>query len=292
MLKAMFKELQARLNAGDQTFGLFDEFNTQPWRVAEWCKKYDNLGVLYVENGDLRKLPDGALMIISYKLELFMRVEDNFSTASNIVLPLQNIATGTTGVIFTENENSQKVQFVLDTGLPTTDGTLIEGENCYYVRYIMPINVVFAKGIALSDTGSIKIAFPNDDTAYTLQSVISFTEMPQTQVETNVFVNSETINGVTYPAMQNESIIVATGWNAQITKLFRPDDVVDQKLREIIMHNPRAKVKVYTKKYNSDNLADDVYESHDVILHNCIFTNELSQAVYLVINMSTGMREV
>lgn len=286
MLNAMFKEFQRLLNEGEATYGLFNEFNTQPWRVAEYREKYDNLGVLYINNGNLNKLPDGAMMEISYTLELIMKVDENFNNSTPVVLPLENFATGTTGIIYTDNDGSG-AQYVLDTGLPTSDGALIESEDCNYIRYQVPISVVFTNGVALSDNNNIVLTI--DDTEYlALKSVISFVEAPQTQLETSVFVDGYTApDFIAYKAMQNESFIMATAWNAQINKLYRPDQAVDVALRKLILDTPRKAVTVKYKASDSDEV-----RTRKVILHDCAFTNELGQATYLTINMSTAMRGV
>ena len=151
MLNAMFKEIQSRL--GDEV-GLFREFNPQPWRVKEYREKYKNLGVLYVNNGNLNKMPGGAMMDVSYTLELFMQVPETYNNSDPIVLPLENLATGVTGEIYADDGSGY--QFILDVGLPTSDGTLRPGQDCNYVSYVLPITAVFTNGIALSDNNSIE----------------------------------------------------------------------------------------------------------------------------------------
>ena len=80
---------------------------------------------------------------------------------------------------------------------------------------------------------------------------------------------------------------MATSWNAQISKLFRPDQPVDLALRKLILDTPRKIITVTYKANGSDET-----RTRNVILHDCVFTNELGQATYLTINLSTAMREV
>lgn len=282
MLNAMFKEFQKRL--GDD-YGLFQEFNTHVWKSKEILDKYKNIGVLYVTNGNLSKLPDGAMMEISYILELFMRVEESYNNSNPVVLPLEEIATGTTGVIYTDPSNTS-YHFILNTGLPTSDGTTIESEDCNYVRYELPISVVFTKGIALSNNTNILLTI-DGETYPKLKSVLSFTEAPQTKLETNSFLNVLTDGNVTYPAMKNESAVVATSWNAQLVKLYNPYDRVDEALRKIILDNPQKTIRITYR--NGDNELSRVRE---VVLHDCTFSNEVGQAVLMTLNMSTAMRKV
>ena len=275
MLKAMLREFESLLNDNDKgvTFGLFDEFNTQPWRIPELREKFDNLGVLYIDNGDLNSLPDGALMNISYTLDLFMKVKETYNSSAPVVLPLQNLATGVTGVIYPESGGT--AEYFLDVGLPSGDGALIEGGDCNYIHYQLPVTVVFTKGVSLNDNKGIIVTI--GDTSGELKGVLSFTEAPQTQLETSVFVNAYG----QMPAMQNETMIVSTGWNAQISKLFYPDDAVDAALYALTTSNPRQK---FTVTYNG--------VQHTVIAHDCVLAHELGQVTYWTINLSTAMRSV
>lgn len=282
MLNAMFKEFQKRL--GDD-YGLFQEFNTHGWKSKEILDKYKNIGALYVTNGNLSKLPDGAMMEISYVLELFMRVEESYNNSTPVVLPLEELATGTTGVIYTDPSNTS-YHFILNTGLPTSDGATRESEDCNYVRYELPISVVFTKGIALSNNTNILLTI-DGETFPKLKSVLSFTEAPQTKLETNSFLNVLTDGNFTYPAMKNESAVVATSWNAQLVKLYNPYDRVDEALRKIILDNPQKTIRITYR--NGDN---ELSRVHEVILHDCTFSNEVGQAVLMTLNMSTAMRKV
>ncbi|MCM1290187.1 MAG: hypothetical protein NC132_05535 [Corallococcus sp.] len=280
MLNAMFKEFSVIL--GDE-YGLFREFAPQPWKNAKLCQKYKNLGVLYINNGNLNKLPDGALMEISYTLELFMRVDASVADSAPVVLPLEKLATGTTGTIRPQNGSSGGTQYVLDTGLPQSDGELLPGNGCFYVRYRLPVSAVFTNGVALSDNNNITITIDGKD--YALKSVISFTEAPQTQLETNTFINSATASGSTFPAMQNESFVVASGWSAQINKLYRPDQEGDVQLRRLLLDTPK---KELTLTYSIDS--GEGARKRQVIAHDAVFSNELGQASYMTVNFSSAMR--
>lgn len=288
MLNAMFKEIQRRL--GDE-YGLFREFNPHVWRNKEILNKYKNIGVLYVNNGNLNKLPDGAMMEISYTLELLVRIAETYNNNIPIVLTFEELATGMTGVICTDS--GVRCQYVLDVGLPTSDGAIIEGGDCNFVRYQLPITAVFTNGVALSDNNHIELTI--GDVTGALKSVLSFVEVPQTQTQTETFVNEGTAVGdVQYPAMQNETMIIGTGWSAQVNKLFRPDDPVDKALRKMLLDNPRQVIEVAYKAYagTTENDIPDEKRTRRVIVHNAVFSNELGQATYLSFSMSTAMREV
>lgn len=283
MLNSMFKEFQAIL--GDE-YALFQEFNPKLWKNKEILDKYKNIGVLYVTNGNLNKLPDGAMMEISYVLELFMRVEESYNTSAPVVLPLENLATGTTGKIYTDR-NNQSYNYILNVGLPTSDGSLEPAGDYDYIRYELPISVVFTNRIALSDNTSITLKI-DGETFPKLRHVLSFVEAPQTQLETDTFLDELTTGSVTYPEMQNESAVVATSWNAQIVKLYDPYDRVDVALRKLILDTPDKQITI-TYRNGSDEQNARVRQ---VILHDCTFSNELGQAVVMMINMSTAMRKV
>ena len=280
MLNAMFKEFQNIL--GDE-YGLFREFNPQPWRNKELRQKYKNLGVLYITNGNLGRLPDGALMQISYTLELFMRVPESFALSDPILLPLDKFATGTTGIIKAPQIDGIEYQYILDTGLPTSDGALIPGDDYNYIRFEIPISAVFTNGVFLANNGNITLTIDKVD--YTLKGVISFTEIPQTQLETNTFLNATSGDGTDYPAMQNETLIVATGWSAKISKLYC-NDQTDKALRKLLVDTPRKELLI---SYSNGN---ENVRKRKVIAHNCVFANELGQVAYMEINLSTAMRKV
>lgn len=269
MLKAMFKEIQELL--GDE-YALFSEFNPKVFESEKILSKYKNLGVLYVNNGNLGKLPDGAMMEIDYTLDLFMQVADTVNVSDVIVAPLEALATGTTGNIMTNN--GAEGTFFLNTGLPTSDGTIWEGVgDRNYVRYELPISVIFTNGIDIADNKGIIISI--DGNSYELKSVLSVVEAPQTQLETSTFINASGGN----PAMQNECIVVASNWSIQINKVYRPQDDAD--IRQCIIGTPNKVASITYKGI-----------THQVIFHDCTFASELGQVEVMTINASTAMRGV
>lgn len=269
MLKAMFKVIQEKL--GDE-YGLFSEFNSNVFENEKILDKYKNIGVLYVNNGNLGKLPDGAMMEINYTLDLFMRIEDGVNISDVIVEPLNALATGTTGTIMPNN--GAEGQFFLNTGLPSSDGAIVEGKgDRNYIRYELPISVIFTNGIDIA--GNTNILITIDDETYELKSVLSAVEVPQTQLDTSTFINGSEDN----KAMQNESTVIASAWSIQINKLYRPED--DNVMRRCILETPNKVVKISYKGVE-----------HQVILHDCTFASELGQAEVMTINASTAMRGV
>lgn len=278
MLRAMFKEIQNLLNEKDGEYGLFNEFDPKIFQTKEILEKYKNIGVLYVNNGNLGKLPGGAMMEINYTLELFMRIEDSVNVADVIVSPLEALATGTTGQV--QPNNGGGGNYFLNTGLPTSDGAIVEGADDHnYIRYELPISVIFTDGITIADNKDIVITI--DGKEYPLKSVLSVVEVPQTQLETASFTNAKyDENGVlTHPAMQNESTVIGSGWSIQISKLYRSKE--DEDIRDCILNTPN---KVVTITYKG--------QPHKVVLHDCTFASELGQAEVMTINASTAMRGV
>lgn len=277
MLNAMFEEIASRL--GDK-YALFKEFSPEIFQHQEILSKYKNVGVLYVNNGNLGKLPDSAMMEVSYTLELFMRVQDSVVISDVITADLVALATGTTGLLVTKTADGteEQTQFVMDTGLPTSDGNVLSGgDNCNWIRYEVPISVVFTRNVEISNLSGISITIGAK--VYPLKSVLSAVEVPQTQLETVSFVNSVTQSGVTFPAMQNESAVAAYNWGMQIIKLYRPKEDAD--IKAAFTDNPMQPVVV---------TVDGV--SHTVVFTNCNVAKELGQAVVMTINVTTAMRSV
>lgn len=282
MLKAMFNKIQSIL--GDD-YGLFSEFNPHVFENEEILAKYKNIGVLYVNNGNLGKMPDGAMMEINYTLELFMRIDNSVNASDVVVEPLNILAAESTGEVSTDGTKTW--QYFMNTDLPASNGEIVEGAgNHNYIRYELPISVVFTNGISISENKGIQIII--DGVTHELKSVLSVVEVPQTQLETCSFVNP---SGSGNLAMQNESMVVASSWNIQINKLYRGDEndknnlagVVynDVGIRKCIVNTPN---KVVTLIYKG--------VSRKVILHDCTFASELGQAEVMTINASTAMRGV
>lgn len=282
MLNALFNEIASRL--GDK-YALYKEFNPAVFQNEEILSTYKNVGVLFVNNGNLGKLPDSAMMDISYTLELFMRVNDTVVLSDVITEDLVGLATGTTGKIVTQASPDTPpitTQVIFDTGFPTSDGNILYGDDGNnWIRYEVPISVVLTNDVALSKLDDISITIGG--TSYLLKSVLSAVEVPQTQLETVSFTNAVTQNGVTYPAMQNESFVVAYGWGMQIIKLYRPAE--DAAIKNAFTNNPMQPVTITIG--NGENA-----ESHTVVFHDCNVAKELGQAVVMTINVSTAMRSV
>lgn len=271
MLKAMFNKIQSSL--GDDCV-LFSEFSPRVFQNEEILAKYKNVGVLYVNNGNLGKLPDGAMMEINYTLELFMRIDQSVNASDEVIKTLNDLAAETTGNVYADDGNA--VQFFLNTGLPSSNGEIVEGAGSRnYIRYELPVSVVFTKGIKIADNKDIKIII--DGKEYPLNSVLSVVEVPQTQLETNTFVNAT--YDEKFNAMQNESMVIASSWNIQINKLYRPEE--DKALYDCIVNTPN---KVVTVEYKG--------KPRNVIFHDCTFASELGQAEVMTINASTAMRGV
>ena len=271
MLKTMFNKIQSLL--GDD-YGLFSEFNPHVFQSEEILAKWKNIGVLYVNNGNLGKMPDGAMMEINYTLELFMRIDGAVDVSDVVVDPLNKFAAEATGTV--QTVQGKKWQYFLNADLPTSDGTIVEGAgNRNYIKYQLPIAVIFTDGINIASNDNIVITI--DGTDYTLKSVLGVVEVPQTQLETCSFVNPSKDGS---QAMQNESMVVSNSWNIQINKLYRPED---KDIRNCILNTPNKVVTITLK---------DKKESHQVIFHDCTFASELGQAEVMTINASTAMRGV
>ena len=269
MLKAMFNKIQSSL--GDE-YLLFSEFNPRVFQNEDILAKHKNIGVLYVNNGNLGKLSEGAMMEINYTLELFMRIDESVNVSDAVIRTLNDVAKETTGKVCADDGSTG--QFFLNTGLPTSDGEIVEGAgNRNYIRYELPISVIFTNGIKIVDNKEIYITI--DGVKSELNSVLSVVEVPQTQLETTMFVNASGGNN----AMQNESMVISSSWNIQINKLYRPKE--DKALYDCIVNTPNKVVKIEYKK-----------KIHEVVFHDCTFASELGQAEVMTINASTAMRGV
>ncbi|MDE7454998.1 MAG: hypothetical protein K2M64_04135 [Clostridia bacterium] len=278
MLKSMFREISDKLNKNDygKTFAMYQEFAPHADEIEDILQKYDNIGVLYVNNGNLGKLPDGAMMEINYTLELLMRIDDTVNVSDVIIKPIEALAKNVSGKI-SYNNGAKRAKYFLTAGVASSDGGIVEGINCNYIRYELPLTVVFTDGISIATNDEITITFDGKE-PQPLKGVLSVVEVPQVQLDTNTFINDSQSNP-DCDGMQNESMVLSASWNIQINKLYMPDE--DKDLRNLIVKTPN---KVATIKYN------DV--EHSVVFHDCTFASELGQAEVMTINASTAMRGV
>lgn len=276
MLNEMFGEIQSILGDG---YGLFQEFAPKSILSNEYWDKYKNLGVLYVNDGTPNFIPDGASMTIDYTLSLLMRIENGVNTSDLIVEPLEKLSSAMTGILYTEKETWK---YMLNVGLPTTDGEIHVGSGFQFITYDIPITAIVASGVLLTDTTK-KIKISIGTTSDYLKGVITCTEMPSAELESAIFLNSGTLLGETSNSV--ESLVVARGWGLHITKLYRPDDPIDKALRSEAL------------QVTSDNIISVEYAmgNESPITRNCIisdvtFANEKGQAVIMSFTLSKKMR--
>lgn len=226
MLNAMFNEIKELL--GDE-YGLVKEFNPHDTRFIEQMNTYDNIGTLYVNNGSLGFIPDGAKMTIYYTLELFIRVKQGINTSDVVVEPLNNLAKAMTGVVYSEMGG---YQYVLDLGLPSSDGVLVNGiDGDKFVRYEIPITAILTQGTTLEEPAQ-KITLSYNDEEYTLKGVLSCVKLYTNETENAVFFGDKTQGAIQFKAGTTECEVVSQSLGYQISKLFRNDDT-DKMLLEV-----------------------------------------------------------
>lgn len=276
MLKAMAKEIQEILG---NDYAMYVEFNPKSIYGDETLEKYKNIAVLYLNNGNPNFVPDCASMTLYYTLVLYMRIPEGQNTADMTVDPLEKLNKEMTGKLYTENATWN---YVLNVGLPTSDGDLKLGGDTQFIIYEVPITAIVTSGVLLTNfTKKIKISIGT--TSDFLKGVITCTETPTSELESAIFLNSGTLLGETANAV--ESLVVARGWGLHITKLYRPDDPIDKALRSEAL------------LVTSDNIISVQYAmgNESPITRNCIisdvtFANEKGQAVIMSFTLSKAMR--
>lgn len=283
MLKEMFREIQEIL--GD-SYGLFREFDTHSAYSAETLEKYQNVGVLYVNDGNPNFIPDGASMTINYTLSLLMRIPEGQNTSDLTVEPLQGLSSELTGEIYSEGT---KWRYVLNVGLPQSDGFVqVMGNGAQYINYDIPILAIVVSGVALSDNSKINVSMSVDGTSYSgaLSAVVSAVEVPEVQMESAVFAQSATSGGVTYNAGEIESMPIAKGWSLRVIKLFRRDDPLDKALLNVARNTPGTAITL------SYAMGDETAKSRVCYIHDVTVSNEKGQTVVFAFTLSQAMRPV
>ena len=226
MLNAMFNEIKELL--GDE-YGLVKEFNPHDTRFIEQMNTYDNIGTLYVNNGSLGFIPDGAKMTIYYTLELFIRVKQGINTSDVVVEPLNNLAKGMTGELYTETGG---YKYLLDLGLPSSDGLLVNGiDGDKFVRYEIPITAIVTQGVTLEEpSAQLGFSQKNADGTFTdlgqMKGVLSLTTIFTDELENAVFFDTKTVSAnEVYAAERTESVSVARTIGYQVSKLYRDEGI-------------------------------------------------------------------
>ena len=274
MLKAMGQEIQAIL--GDE-YGLFNEFNPQSLYSDELLERYKHIGVLYLDNGNPNFVPDCASMTLYYTLVLYMRIPEGQKTSDMTVQPLEKLNSEMTGKLYAENA---EWKYVLNIGLPTSDGTLQAGGNVQFMVYNVPITAIVASGVLLTDNTKIKLSFTSGASGF-LKGVITCTEVPIIQTESAAFFPQGNVSNATGEV---ESLVVGRGWGLQISKLYNPDDAVDVAIRKEARHPSANKITV------SYAMGDEQPEIHYCIISEATFSNEKGQAVIMTFTLTDGMR--
>lgn len=276
MLNEMFKEIAEIL--GDE-YGLFREFNPNSMFTDEMLDKYKHLGVLYLNDGNPNFIPDAASMTINYTLTLCMRVEVGQNTAAMTVDPLERLSAEMTGNVYSEGK---KWTYVLNVGLPQSDGVLNVGAGVQFVHYDIPITAVVASGVLLSNNSKITVTV--NDTATPLKAVVSAVEVPETQLESAVFVNDYVLTSYTYKAGAIESTPVAKGWALRVIKLYNPSDAADKYLRAQSLSDTPEELKI------TYAMGDETATAHRCYISECTFSNEQGQAVIMSFTLTSAMR--
>lgn len=275
MLKAMAKEIQEILG---NDYAMYVEFNPKSIYGDETLEKYKNIAVLYLNNGNPNFVPDCASMTLYYTLVLYMRIPEGQNTADMTVDPLEKLNKEMTGKLYTENATWN---YVLNVGLPTSDGDLKLGGDAQFIIYEVPITAIVTSGVLLTDNTKIKVGIYGTEAAF-LQGVITCTEVPTIETESAIFLNAGQLFGEQANAV--ESIVVAHGWGLHISKLYRPNDPIDVAIRAQALNPTDNKFSVQYAMGNESPV------TRNCIVSDVTFANEKGQAVIMSFMFSTGMR--
>jgi len=275
MLKAMEQEIREILGSD---YALFSEFNPQSHYSDEMLKKYKHIGVLYLDNGNPNFVPDSASMTLYYTLVLYMRIPEGQNTSALTVNPLEKLNDEMTGKLYTENGTWN---YVLNVGLPTSDGIAHPDGDCQRIAYNVPITAIVTSGVLLTDNTKINVGIYGTEAAF-LKGVITCTEVPTIETESAIFLNAGQLLGEESNAV--ESVVVAHGWGLHISKLYRPDDPIDVAIRAQALHPTDNKFSVQYA------MGDESPVTRNCIVSDVTFANEKGQAVIMSFTFSTAMR--
>lgn len=220
---AFFRELQIQL--GDE-YGLWQDF--APYNIAEQLQNYKNVGTLYINNSSINLL-DKPLDGISADcvLELQMKIEKTQNLSDVVLKPLYTIVGAFNGKKAYPTIDGEVFKYFITAELPTTDGELREGKDCYYVTYEIPFSIVISSKYEVYTGEEIKIGDVGS-TPVNLGGVITVTEAYKFTPETNALFSEG----------KNLTVALSSTWILQVNAYNLPDDFGQQYIKNHVRNNP------------------------------------------------------
>lgn len=214
-----FRELQARLGP---EYGLWQEF--APKNIQSYLSEYTHVGVLYVDNGTLNILPAPMQGVNAQcTLALTMRLKEGQLLSDVVLEPLNVLVQGLNGKSVSSATDGVSYEYAIVASYPTSDGTIREGDGCYFVNVEINFSLTISSGgysVYKGDGVSIRIAANR----IPIGGIIAVTQGNQLTKETSTLINQGS----------NKNKALAKTWLLQVTAFYLPNDAGQQYLNNQI----------------------------------------------------------
>ncbi|MCH5157478.1 MAG: hypothetical protein J1G02_06365 [Clostridiales bacterium] len=275
MFNTLRREIEEIL--GDN-FAVFFEYSTNPENNDKILNEYKNVGVLYVNYGDLKLLPGNQGLTGALQLDLLLSIKEGVELESVVSKPLYALLKHQNGNIYPIKERQNDGQcedkeiayrYVLNYHMPTSTGEIqTTAAGVEYVVYSLPIDVTVSTTLMMGDQFVLEVKYNGE---YTKLNNASTTVMnPKLTLDPHTLVNGDNVT---------KSSAVARVWGNRVDILFDDSDKLHMAIYKALNENPDT---VWDIRYSIDGTN---YTERTVLFFDSTFTFTTGQFVVLSINM-------
>lgn len=123
---------------------VFTEMSLHAQENQDVWEQFDNIGVLYVGYGDLQLLTGNQGLKGQAELQVLCKVKDRYNNINPIRNALDNLTATANGTIYAPQG---EYKYIMNCGVPVSDGEVNMGIESKFVSYTVPINVTVASGL-------------------------------------------------------------------------------------------------------------------------------------------------
>ena len=279
MFDALRREINEILGSD---FAVFSEYSTKPEKNEEVLDAYKNVGVLYINYGDLRLLPGNKGLTGSLQLELMLRLEEGVTMESLVSKPLYDLMAHQNGRVY--GRDNAPYGYVLNYHMPTSSGEMYTTTaGTEYVVYSLPIDVVLAaQSLMLGEEFVVEIDLGDTTPNFVeLINIVSSVLMPNVTPDTCTMINSEDDDEIN----STKSSAIARVWGMHIEGNFDATNELHKAIYKALDTTPE---RTWTIRYkpNVDNFD---YTTRKVIFHDSAVSFPRGQFAVFALNMCEAL---
>lgn len=279
MFNALRREIQEILGDG---FEVFFGYNTNDEDNEKILDEYRNVGVLYINYGDLRLLPNSQGLTGSLQLDMMLSIKDGVEVESVVSKPLFDLIAHHNGQFESysdDDDNGITYSYVLNYHAPTSSGEeYFTTAGNKYVIYSLPIDVVVAnKSLMLGEQFIVEIEL--DGEFVPLTNTASAVLMPKLTPDTCTYIDDgdDSSNGVN----TTKSSAIARVWGFHVECYI---DLTNELHKAIYNALDKTPERTWNIRYKP-NAKGFEYTTRKVLFHDSTATFPRGQFAVLIINM-------